>query len=91
MCMLPSIVAAEHRSDHLVDVHGVREPVTYFPIRKDGIGLIQPHARGRLRVVSVKPDLVYITVVEVFALEFIVPKLRQYTTECIELTFKEML
>ena len=69
----------------------MRQPVAYFSIRQDGVGLIQPHARGGLRVVRVKPDLVYITVVEVFALEFIVPKFWQYTTECIELTFKEML
>ena len=67
------------------------EPVAYFPIGKDGVGLVQPHARGRLRVVGVKPDLVYVAVVEILALEFIVPKFRQYTTEGIELSFKEML
>ena len=89
--MLSTIIAAEHCGDHFVDIHGVREPVSYFLIREDGVGLVQPHARCRLRIVRVKPDLVDIAVVEIFAFEFVVPEFRQYAAEGIEFALKEVL
>ena len=91
MRMLSTIIAAEHCGDHCVDIHCVREPVSYFLVREDGVGLVQPPARCRLRIVRVKPDLVDIDVVEIFAFEFVVPEFRQYAAEGIEFALKKVL